>query len=1533
MKYKYKKSQIFGKKLPVPKEIESLIFANYLSFQDFIKYGLEDKIPVSCLYMTDRMLVEKFSLEKVKQLDWELLSSIEIDPESAKHKLLKLDPSVEDLNEELYKMVKDKLRPVKYSSKMKERFPNSYMEIKEDDDEKTKELKTSYNEGNLYLDEIIENWEMFKDMDLSYVLKAKKINLTQEELKEFVNKNIVMARLIFRDYDASFIEIVKRYASLSTEEEKDEFIKNLAIEILEKTKHEDYMTLTNEEYKMLFTFYPLEKYLLEYSDDEYATKNFLKQLEGLPEGYLFEMEIPFDVIRHRGVLQFVNEYGLKNVEEFDQESGHLFSRNNGQFLKDANMMYLHYGGSMFATKYTGDGIYTRPYTKEEFYEAVKRMIIHGPTDSHYDDKAPDIGSITGKFREMYQELFLSEDAPDELKTLFYKKELTPKHIAEHPEYVPYIKGKDYSSCFQRRSIRYYDEQGISTYKNIYNFISDNIGHDECMNLIMEYAEILEIVYNRDNYGTDVYPEYKGSPNGDEIRRELDLRFRNVLLDCGVPFPKNIPQHFMESNPDLFLSPDAPDELKEAYYSRTLDVQTILEHPEYIEYLKKVNVEMAFKYLRIRNSVGYPKSFMSKVKEHFGDDAFDFMLLYGKYIEQLAEIIDLTSFNAYEVKDKESFIEFTDKKIYNAIKEGKMSYDDSIPTHFKNSHQSLFLGEDTPEEIRQKYYNREFSYSDFRDNPDLLNYFKNTNIVFGFPTKYLWLLDVFDNDNILENNINYLKIIKSFCEIKDDDLEKRFIDYVMKHRDNLDYEKLALYGKVYSRLSLSNSHEMHAFRVTLADQIMESDDPLRDVIEIERVFVENNIPTIGKIFAAFEILHPEFTGFDFGDESTISPTLKNASTRAKKFIVFSDLIKINLGSNNRTMKAYLNNIETGNRLYEAIMRGEVKYEELSDEDKNELYNFANHLFTLYQKSMKGKLEGKKISKSDNVIETITMMKQILSPDGSMDYDLGDRVVSMFCGYSGIETVSQAKDYMKTKVEEADKRNRESATSKYIPKKGDIIKGIGKIKYLGSMLQRGICAREFLGAEMGSDATPLDTDLSVVEKENPTSFGDAISGTAAHSYGPIYIVLKNNGRFSTTRTHEGMTDEKRDLSRYELFHTGVLGTGHYGIRTGFASTDIDYIVVETYDPRIGIEIAMNGFYIPVVDKSGKLLFSPKDYDELRSKMAGMSYFEQEEYKFSPNLESEDVLAMVGQLKNNEKEVQEKRNQLMKAVKAALDELGLTLKTEIDGELTPGSVELIDTGSTGRGTNKPHDGDFDFMMRVDREIMANDEKLRLLKETIIKHLVSIKEKETIGKFGDWRFKGVDIGNGIVIDLDVTFITKTDKVSYSTDMALKERLAVIRKQDPEKYKLVVANILIAKSVLKDAEAYKPNRGDVPQGGLGGVGVENWILQNGGSFEDAARSFVAVADECYEIARAKYQEDTKQEVIDSAAFDLFVQRYSLWDFGENHLAGNDTYPHDEFVSRNMSASGFAKMYAKLKEYLLKLDKSRNEEEEQKPHI
>ncbi len=111
MNYKYQKRQIFGRRLKVPKNILSRIYNCTLSFSEFIEYELDDKIPITCLNGQDRHIVEKFGVEKAKTLDWELLSKrVYYNNINFRELLMSIDTSVEDLNTNLYELVKDQTK-------------------------------------------------------------------------------------------------------------------------------------------------------------------------------------------------------------------------------------------------------------------------------------------------------------------------------------------------------------------------------------------------------------------------------------------------------------------------------------------------------------------------------------------------------------------------------------------------------------------------------------------------------------------------------------------------------------------------------------------------------------------------------------------------------------------------------------------------------------------------------------------------------------------------------------------------------------------------------------------------------------------------------------------------------------------------------------------------------------------------------------------------------------------------------------------------------------------------------------------------------------------------------------------------------------------------------------------------------------------------------------------------------------------------------------------------------------------------------
>ena len=145
---------------------------------------------------------------------------------------------------------------------------------------------------------------------------------------------------------------------------------------------------------------------------------------------------------------------------------------------------------------------------------------------------------------------------------------------------------------------------------------------------------------------------------------------------------------------------------------------------------------------------------------------------------------------------------------------------------------------------------------------------------------------------------------------------------------------------------------------------------------------------------------------------------------------------------------------------------------------------------------------------------------------------------------------------------------------------------------------------------------------------------------------------------------------------------------------------------------------------------------------------------------------------------------------------------------------------------------------------------------------------------------------------------VSKADKI---TEDALAERLQNLREIDETKYRLVLANIMYAKSYLKSKGAYKASkslRDSRENGSIGGVGIENLILQNGGSFIDASKDFLEHAE--------------GKDFID------FEKEYAILDFGCNHVAKSKRsgFPYDNFIMNNMRCSGFENTIMALRSFL-----------------
>ena len=797
---------------------------------------------------------------------------------------------------------------------------------------------------------------------------------------------------------------------------------------------------------------------------------------------------------------------------------------------------------------------------------------------------------------------------------------------------------------------------------------------------------------------------------------------------------------------------------------------------------------------------------------------------------------------------------------------------------------------------------------------------------------------------------------------------KMIEHIKKRFFDLTEDKIAELYSLYKRSELTNSEEAYKLRDQIIDGALEQDDPLEVFAKIEKIFEKNNLPLFAKIYKCFETLYPNFnkSTFNFDKNSRISPDLLNANPLEKRMaylrrngsdrdirmqMVFNDLLRISICSADRSLIDYMNNIKVGNDLYLDIVSGKRTFESLTFEEKNILDIFSSHLEALQE----NKTQSKNMTLDNlSLPDKIRVLSKEFSPTDR--HSLPDRIIRSFAYYAGFDSFESLNNYIIDSYKKVERLGESNAIKRqtFSFEDGDLLRCIGNIDTLEASLDFGNVCKEFLGplkGESNSDATPLDIDFSLINTANgmKKTIYDCIRNTpTGFVFGNIYLVTdKSNPNIRITRDNNDNIDTPYDPMKLEVFSTEFssgVGATHWGARTGYSLvTDVDYIIYkknfeinslkpynedgsvnyvnqtsDVYDDLIRLKmlLAKKGIYKPVYDFTGKLVFTKKEYDTIRSKLAGISYYKTitEEEKAYPLADTSllyfpGIEELVTEMQQDRSKQQEKRKIITDKIKEILmSSLGATqINDTILNDLSQGNIDLLETGSTSRGTNVPGDADYDFMTRVGRNDLNNT-------AAVIRDLNSLFSPQT-NISHDNRFRGKDIKlDGIEepIDIDISFTQKRDKVDYSTDTCLSDLLRTIEKEYPEQFPLVKANIVYAKKILKAGKAYKSRRSFEAEGGLGGIGVEYWILQNGGSLINAVNSFLAQAVKDGNII--PYEE--------------FKDKYQIWDFGKNHepkeieigSLKRIVFPYDEFVSCNMSKEGYLKMTNILLEFKKKYE-------------
>lgn len=423
------------------------------------------------------------------------------------------------------------------------------------------------------------------------------------------------------------------------------------------------------------------------------------------------------------------------------------------------------------------------------------------------------------------------------------------------------------------------------------------------------------------------------------------------------------------------------------------------------------------------------------------------------------------------------------------------------------------------------------------------------------------------------------------------------------------ERLTSYQKTNELVQIirnSRSKEIKRLETEIVQLLWQTENPRDYLDQIMAVFEGNNLPTVGKVFRVFEILYPP-DKFEqkLREGSNLSPVLVNAEKGKRYDIVYQDLLKVAIESGNPSLYNFLIMLQDGQQIIdEAETYGTASFEgRVTPEKREQAVKFLNRLDVLYANSRYGRRKGQGATFGLQLEERIAEIRNNLGVRNNQK--LIDRVSAMFLRPLGFKTIQEVLDRMKSAKIEAELRNIRFAedalksNSGITIHEGDLLKGIGP-EFLGNILLNGVLAREYLGASADSDMTPFDTDVTIItDDEEKQTLATVIANSKSSGFGELMLCLRNRGQFQNSRAEQ-------NPDKYELFYSGAVSPNHYGIRTGIASTEIDVIIAkdslarnEPAMQRIYFTIAQNGFYIPIVNKTGEIIFTPQMYEEYKVK----------------------------------------------------------------------------------------------------------------------------------------------------------------------------------------------------------------------------------------------------------------------------------------------------------------------------------------------
>lgn len=391
-------------------------------------------------------------------------------------------------------------------------------------------------------------------------------------------------------------------------------------------------------------------------------------------------------------------------------------------------------------------------------------------------------------------------------------------------------------------------------------------------------------------------------------------------------------------------------------------------------------------------------------------------------------------------------------------------------------------------------------------------------------------------------------------------------------------------------------------------------------------LESSLPDIIKIFELFLILYVDSE--TVAGKSVIetilknnllglprlqlSPILSNASSRRRNQIIYNDLLRIHLEAANPSLLNYLHFAEQSQRIIDRVIEGES----ISPQEKEQVELFIQQCQVILTRTPHN------VSSHSNDFDIKAQIEKFQNQlTMKKNQKILDRLIEIFFGGIGLKKYDDVINYVSQQRLRAHNRNTTAYDTDQFQKRpfnvaaGDLLKGVN-LDFVDGIFSNGNVAPQFNSFYAADDMTAFDTDTSRVNSIDISSIlSTALRNSIATEYatgsnlddnsGGLVVVVRDRNQFEDSDSGSGSSRYSRE--KLERFYSNTEDENqpvkrHVGIRTGFPPTEIDaFIALEgiVRDKKklesLFLYIALNGIFIPVVDRNGNYLFSPDDYTD--------------------------------------------------------------------------------------------------------------------------------------------------------------------------------------------------------------------------------------------------------------------------------------------------------------------------------------------------